>query len=371
VLVADDQGDVVLALRMLLRDAGLETDAAMSVSEVRQRLDRHAYDLLLMDLNYARDTTSGREGLQLLTEVRERFADLPVVVMTGWGSIETAVEAMRRGARTFVTKPWDNTALAETIAREVADGRAAREADRCARREHEEAQRIQRGLLPASLPARAGLELAARWEPALAFGGDWYDVVAAAPHRVAISIADVCGKGLPAAFLMANLQASARALALAGVTPDALASSLNRQLARMDAPRRLVTGFCSFYDERTRELTFTNAGHNPPLMVKPDGAVEPLTTGGMVLGAFEESSYQAGTVTLEPGARLVLYTDGITEAENADREPFGESRLTDTIARHRTGGAGPLVAGIFDEVAAFARRPLQDDATVLAVAVAE
>ena len=106
VLVADDQPDVIAALRLLLRGAGLDADAASSIQDVRDRLNDRAYDLLLMDLNYARDTTSGAEGLDLLTEVHARDRHLPIVVMTGWGSIDTAVEAMRRGARAFVPKPW-------------------------------------------------------------------------------------------------------------------------------------------------------------------------------------------------------------------------------------------------------------------------
>jgi len=111
VLVADDQPDVIAALRLLLRGAGLETDSATSIQDVRDRLNHRAYDLLLMDLNYARDTTSGAEGLELLTEVHARDRHLPIVVMTGWGSIDTAVEAMRRGARAFVPKPWENAVL--------------------------------------------------------------------------------------------------------------------------------------------------------------------------------------------------------------------------------------------------------------------
>src|SRR4029434_10031955 len=138
VLVADDQQDVVAAIRMLLRGAGLEVDPATSVQEVRSRLDSQAYDLLLMDLNYARDTTSGREGLELLSEVHARDRLLPIIVMTGWGSIETAVEAMRRGARTFVHKPWENASLTETVSRELDEARARREADAFASRELEQ-----------------------------------------------------------------------------------------------------------------------------------------------------------------------------------------------------------------------------------------
>ena len=166
VLVADDQQDVVAAIRMLLRGAGLEVDPATSVQEVRHRLDTQDYDLVLMDLNYARDTTSGREGLDLLKEIHERDRLLPVIVMTGWGSIDTAVEAMRRGARTFVHKPWDNHSLTETVCREIEEGHALRQSDKLAANEHADAQAIQRALLPPALPSLSGVSLAARWEPA-------------------------------------------------------------------------------------------------------------------------------------------------------------------------------------------------------------
>src|SRR5207244_4985636 len=127
ILVADDQIDILQALRLLLGDAGFETDVVNSADAVLTSVDRQAYDLLLMDLNYTRDTTSGREGLELLEGVRARDAALPVVVMTGWGSIDTAVEAMRRGAKSFVQKPWDDGSLLEVVRREIDDGRAARQ----------------------------------------------------------------------------------------------------------------------------------------------------------------------------------------------------------------------------------------------------
>ena len=165
VLVADDQADIVAALRLLLRGEGFDVDTAASVDEVRHRLASGSYDLLLMDLNYARDTTSGQEGLELLAEVRIHDDGLPVIVMTGWGSIDTAVEAMRRGARTFVHKPWDNAALARTISREIDEGLARRQADSSARRELEDAQRIQRALLPSVFPRLRGCELAAASNP--------------------------------------------------------------------------------------------------------------------------------------------------------------------------------------------------------------
>ena len=368
VLVADDQSDVVLALRLLLRDAGLDSDAAASVPEIRSRLSATEYDLLLMDLNYARDTTSGREGLELLAEVHSRDPLLPVVVMTGWGSIETAVEAMRCGARGFIHKPWDNNALADAIRREVDDGRATRNAERRAVREQQEAQAIQRALLPAAMPDVAGCDIAARWIPASAFGGDCYDITPLDANRVAISIADVCGKGLPAALLMANLQASARAFAAADSSPRAVAERVNRELVRNAALRRFVTFFYAVYDRRAGQLAFVNAGHNPPVMLRADGSIARLATGGMVLGAFDDAAYEQGSVEVASGDRLVLFTDGITEACGTNDEEFGDDRL---IAALRHSGSADVVAvvdRIFSDVGGFRVGPVADDATVVVAA---
>jgi sigma-B regulation protein RsbU (phosphoserine phosphatase) len=369
VLVADDQVDVVVALRLLLRNAGLEVDPATSVQEVRQRLGSQEYDLVLMDLNYARDTTSGREGLDLLAEIHARDRLLPVIVMTGWGSIETAVEAMRRGARTFVHKPWDNQALAETVRKEIEDGLALRRAESLASTEQADAQAIQRSLLPATLPVLPGCDLAARWEPAKAFGGDCYDVVRLTDTHLAISIADVCGKGLPAALLMSNLMASLRAFTAIGRAPRDVVTSTNRALCRNSDLRRFVTLFYGVYNTGTRLLTYTNAGHNPPIVARRDGSIERLTTGGMVTGIFEDTSYQESAITLERGDRLVLFTDGITEARASSGAEFEDQGLLDVVARHRSGNVQSLIGAIFDEVASFTGGRLQDDTTVLAIAI--
>ena len=369
VLVADDQQDVVAALRMLLRGAGLEVDPATSVQEVRHRLDSQTYDLVLMDLNYARDTTSGREGLDLLTEIRERDRLLPVIVMTGWGSIDTAVEAMRRGARTFVHKPWDNHSLTETVCREIEEGHAQRHSDKLAANEQADAQAIQRALLPAALPSVAGVGLAARWEPALAFGGDCYDALRLTDTHLAISIADVCGKGLPAALLMSNLLASLRAFAASERAPRDVVTSVNRALCRQKDLRRFVTLFYALYDSTTRVLTYTNAGHNPPLVLRRDGSCERLPIGGTVTGIFDEGTFEEGKVTLEPGDRLVLYTDGITEARSATGDEFEDTGLLRTLERCRHLDSQSMVDALFTDVASFAGGHLQDDATAVIAAI--
>ena len=139
-----------------------------------------------MDLNYTRDTTSGREGLDLLEAVRMHDGTLPVVVMTGWGSIETAVEAMRRGAKSFVQKPWDDTTLVEVVRREVGEGQASRRRDARLAREYDEARLIQRALLPSTMPEVRGLQIAALWTPASGIGGDCYDVHSLLGRRVGV-----------------------------------------------------------------------------------------------------------------------------------------------------------------------------------------
>lgn len=132
ILVADDQADVVEALRLLLKGGGFLVDAASSPDEVVRLMEKRPFDALLMDLNYTRDTTSGREGMDLLGRVRQLDPDLPVVVMTAWGSVDGAVEAMRRGAKDYVEKPWDNARLIATIRTQLELGTAKRHGQRLA-----------------------------------------------------------------------------------------------------------------------------------------------------------------------------------------------------------------------------------------------
>ncbi len=369
ILVADDQPDIVDALRLVLKTAGFAIDSANSIPALRESLLARRYDLLLMDLNYARDTTSGREGLELLTEVLGRDPLLPIIVMTGWGTIETAVEAMRRGARTFLHKPWDDDELVRTVRREVDDGQMRRRAGAMASREREDARLIQRALLPSALPSIPGCEVAALWEPASDFGGDCYDVLRLGGGRLGVSIADVTGKGLPAAFLMSNLQASVRAFAAQQSSPRYVAEGINRTLCSNPALRRFITFFYAVIDATTRTLTFSNAGHNPPILVRADGSVERLSTGGLVLGVQASANYQQGETRILAGDRIVLFTDGLNEAENADGLDFGDERLVETVVLRRDQSAAALLEQIFAQVRDFTGGRFTDDATLITIAI--
>jgi len=368
-LIADDQPDLIDALRLLLKDQGIEVSAVCSPEAALAAIAANSFDLLLMDLNYTGDTTSGREGFDLLSRVQAVDSMLPVIVMTGWGSVDLAVEAMRRGVRDFVQKPWDNHQLLATLRNEIDEGRARRQRIALERRELEEARRIQRKLLPSVLPQLGGCELAASWQPASGVGGDCYDAIPFGRTRLGISIADVVGKGIPAALLMSNLQAAVRAFATGAALPAEICHQVNRILCGHIAEGRFISFFYCLFDEEVSLLTYANAGHYPPVLVHKDGQVERLGVGGAVLGVFPDGAYEQGQTTLCEGDRLVLYTDGITEVTNAAEEEFGEARLVDLVVENRACSAPALQARLAETVSQFSNDRFVDDATLIVLAI--
>ena len=369
VLVADDQPDVIAALRLLLRGAGFDTQGAASVDDVRRNLAARDFDAVLMDLNYARDTTSGAEGLVLISDLHATQPHVPLIAMTGWANVETAVEAMRRGARGYIPKPWNNEALVHVLRAEIEHARAA--GAQLAPREWREAQAIHRGLLPAVLPDVPGCRLAWRWEPASGFGGDYYDALPLGPGRLAVCIADVCGKGLPAALLVSSLQATVRAFADGDAAPHEAVTRINRALCRQGAHGRFVTLFVAVLDTREGVIRYCNAGHNPPILVSANGTVSRLEAGGAVVGVFDAASYTGGRTVVGTGDRLLLFTDGLVEAGLSSEREFGDDHLVDTLVRHRALGANEILERVFCDVHQWAGRRLDDDATALALAFEE
>lgn len=369
VLIADDQADLLDALRLLLKADGMQMEAVTSPEAALAALTSRPYDLLLMDLNYTGDTTSGTEGMDLLSRVQALDSTLPVVVMTGWGSVDLAVETMRRGVRDFVQKPWDNAQLIATLRSEIAAGRERRQRADDDRREMDEARRIQRKLLPASLPEIDGCEIASQWRPASGVGGDCFDVIPYGRSRLGLCIADVVGKGIPAALLMSNLQAAVRAFASDAAQPAELCQQVNRILCGRIAEGRFISFFYCRIDTALGLVSYANAGHYLPIVVREDGSVERLSAGGPVLGVFADASYEQGQAAIASGDRIVLYTDGVTEARNAQDEEFGEERLVSAIIENRSCSAPALEARLSECVASFTGDSLQDDATLIVVAV--
>ena len=369
-LIADDQPDVLEALRLLLAPQGFKVTPVTSPSAVVDQVRAAEWDAVLMDLNYQRGTTSGDEGLELLTQIRAERPDLPVIVMTAWGDIDLAVRAMRGGAQSFVEKPWDNRKLVQILEREIAAGKGARERSERHGREQRDALLIQRALMPASLPSTPRFEVAGAWQPAGTLGGDCYDVFLFGPDAIGVSIADVAGKGLPAALLMSSMQAAVRAFAHAASSPQALCASVNRLLCGQMIAGRFVTMAYLRLDADRGTLAYANAGHNPPLLARSTGEVEQLSPSGTVLGVFADAEYQGAELPLRSGDRLLLYTDGISEVRDRAEEEFGEERLKTSLVRNRHMGAADLHAAMMGEITRFATSGFQDDATLLVIAIA-
>lgn len=229
------------------------------------------------------------------------------------------------------------------------------------------AREVQQQLFPHAVPSVPGLDLYAICRPARVVSGDYYDFIPLGPGRVGIALADISGKGIFAALLMASLQAALRSTATLdgkGGTKE-LVSVLNQHLFKNTSDDRYATLFYAVYDSASRTLTYTNAGHLAPLFVS-DGRVQSLDQGGTVVGMFEDARYTQGTITVTPGSVLVGFSDGLTEPESVYGEEFGIERLKAEVLRQRDVSAARLAENLVAAVEQWAGTPEQaDDITVV------
>jgi sigma-B regulation protein RsbU (phosphoserine phosphatase) len=206
--------------------------------------------------------------------------------------------------------------------------------------------------------------------PARHVGGDCYDVVDIGDGRLAFTIGDVAGKGAPAALLMANVQATVRALTDTCESPRELVGRLNRLICDLTEDDVFVTFFYGVLDWRTGELRYVNAGHNPPFVLRADGHKEYLGEGGLVIGLLPGAEYTEGGTCLVPGDNLVLYTDGVTEATNPQDEMFGVARLEKLLGEHRLATAREIEERVYTGIKDFAAgAPQADDLTMVVLKI--
>jgi serine phosphatase RsbU (regulator of sigma subunit) len=232
-------------------------------------------------------------------------------------------------------------------------------------REIEIAREVQRELLPRAFPIVRGLQLAGACHPAIGVGGDYYDFLPFAEDQIGLVIADVSGKGIPAALLMAGLQASVRSLAMPAMPPSEVNRRLNETMLRSTSAARYATLFYGVYDGRERTLVYSNAGHYPPIHLGADGVAR-LMADGYPIGLLSQATYTEGRRQLRPGDLLMLYTDGIIEApDQADRE-YGETRLIDLLKAHRHLELDAIVFKVFEDLERWTGgAPPHDDATLV------
>jgi sigma-B regulation protein RsbU (phosphoserine phosphatase) len=365
VLVADDQPHVLDALQLLLKSHGYRTEAVTHPARVLQALQTGEFDVVLMDLNYTRDTTAGGEGLELVSQIRLIDENLPLVVMTAWSSVDLAVEAMRRGASDFVQKPWGNQQLLEKLETQVERGRSLRQAQRQRADELQDARAIQDNLLPKSIPQVKDYEIAGMTQPVRCVGGDYFNVIRVSETQTVLCIADVAGKGMPAALLMSSLQAALKPLIWDTRSPRELCRRLNRILCEIAPVNKFVSFFYGVLDSKDNRLTYCNAGHNPPVLVRAGGASCELNAAGAVLGQFPDWVYEQSDVQLRAGDTLVMFTDGLVEASNQDNELFGEECLTSIVLENRGLGAEDLKSLLMRAASEHCGGRFQDDASMI------
>jgi len=233
--------------------------------------------------------------------------------------------------------------------------------------ELERARDIQQSLLPRKIPQIPGFEVAGAWQPASTVSGDYYDVLRLGEHRLGICIADVVGKGVSAALLMANVQAAVRAFASDAESPAQVCGKVNRLLCDNIATGKFVTFFYGVLDGETSTFRYCNAGHPYPIFLS-DGTIRVLEQGGAVLGVFPAWSYEDSTVELRAGDRMFLFTDGITEASSPNGQEFEEASIAAFARGNSTLTANELNTLLLAQVSAFCGAKFQDDATLLVIA---
>ncbi|MBO4625621.1 MAG: SpoIIE family protein phosphatase [Bacteroidales bacterium] len=380
ILSVDDETDLELLLtqyfRRKIRHGEYEFFFAHNGLEALKVLLEHPdIAIILSDINMPE-----MDGLTLLTKINEmRIPSLKCIMVSAYGDMDNIRHAMNKGAFDFATKPIDLDDLQVTIDKAVEQI----EYIRGAQKEHAQlvdiqtdlsvAREIQQAILPRTfdlkIPGAEQVDIYASMLAAKDVGGDFYDFFPIDEHRIGFTIADVSGKGVPAAIFMAVSRTLIKATGLQEPRTDECMRTANDILCGESVGSMFVTVFYGIYDLETGQVTFTNAGHNPPYILRADGTVEVLkSTINLVLGVMEGMPFSSETLQLNPGDALVMYTDGVTEAENPQHDQFGESRLEAALAELKGATSKQIVSTVNSKVKEFTDGAAQsDDITQLVI----
>ena len=373
ILSVDDENDLELLLtqyfRRKIRKGEYEFSFAHNGLEALTMLLNHKdYDIILSDINMPE-----MDGLTLLAKINEmRNPALKCIMVSAYGDMGNIRQAMNNGAFDFATKPIDLDDLSLTIEKAVEQIHYIRQMQQ----EHTQlesikgdlavAREIQQAILPRIFPPfpenEQQVDIAASMAAAKDVGGDFYDFFRIDDDRIGFVIADVSGKGIPAAIFMAVSRTLIRATGIRGGSPADCLSYSNKLLSNESVDCMFVTVFYGIYTISTGEITYCNAGHNPPYILKPNGEVEPLPMSrDYLVGALGELEYHDTQMKLEPGETLVMFTDGVTEAMDIDYKEFGEERLEATLKKSAGQNCRQIIDAIQAEVANFVGEAEQSD----------
>lgn len=380
ILSVDDETDLELLLtqyfRRKIRKGEYEFFFAHNGLEALQMLLKHPdIDIILSDINMPE-----MDGLTLLTKINEmRNPSLKCIMVSAYGDMDNIRHAMNNGAFDFATKPIDLDDLQLTIDKAVEQIQFIRSAQK----EHKElvdiqsdltvAREIQHAILPRSFRLKLEdadkVDIHASMVAAKDVGGDFYDFFPIDDHRIGFTMADVSGKGVPAAIFMAVSRTLIKATGVRGLPSNECIETVNNMLCDESVDSMFVTVFYGIYDLLTGAIDFTNAGHNPPYILHADGRVEMLASEcNLVLGAIEGMPFKNEHMKLEEGDTLVMYTDGVTEAEDIGHQLFGEPRLEEVLSGLKGATSEQIVQTVNTKVKEFAgEAPQSDDITLLVI----
>ena len=376
ILVVDDEPDLEHLMRQRLRrDVRARRYelffAHNGVEALEQMRARDDIDMVLSDINMPQ-----MDGLTLLEQIPQVDPNIRAVIVSAYGDMANIRTAMNRGAFDFVTKPIDFNDLKITIDKTVRHLEVLREAlttrDRLVaiQNELDVASKMQQSILPTVFPRTDDYHMFGNMEPAREVGGDFFDIIPLEGGQMGLAIADVSGKGVPAALFMMSSRTLLKGAAIGMPDPAAALGEVNTLLEQDNEAAMFVTVFYAIYDPESHKLAYCNGGHNPPLIVHPDGSSTVLgQADGVALGIMPGFTYDQHSVELAPGDVLLLYTDGVTEAMNADDEEFGMERLQAVFKGSPPTSAEAATSAVFEAVHAFAAgTPQSDDITCLALA---
>jgi phosphoserine phosphatase RsbU/P len=369
ILVADDQEHVREAIAMLLRGHGYSVVLCASPGEAFSAAQQSTPDLAMLDMNYQRDSTSGIEGLELIQRLRELDSTVPIIALTAWGNVDLAVSAMKHGASDFIEKPWRNDALMEKVELFISRAQEIRSSKRVSEYERHDAQQLQTRIVPQRHVVAQGIELFGDSVPAGVVGGDYFGVWQPTADALHFCVADVSGKGTPGALIAAMLYASVSTLSSSSNNPESVLAQVETTLRNQLGEGHYVTIFYAVLDLRTRVLHYVNAGHCPPILRRHNGEIDTLAPTRPVLGFMLDEGFRSERLALAPGDRLLLYTDGVSEAANDSEEEFGPERLAELVAGPQAETMQDRYAAIMDKVRAHAAGKFTDDATLLLLSV--
>lgn len=379
ILVVDDEPDLQALIRQKFRSKIKTKEYDFQFAENgAQALELIAndgtIDLVLTDINMP-----VMDGLTLLLKINElNNKVLRSVIVSAYGDMENIRTAMNRGAYDFITKPIDLKDLEITIEKSLKEIKeykssiAVRDKLIALQQELDIANVIQTSILPKTFPPfpdRKEFDIYARMIPAKEVGGDLYDFFLIDKYRLGVVIADVSGKGIAAALMMAVCKTLLKATAYKGLPADSVLSEVNNILVDESPSNMFVTLFYGVLDTRSGAFEYSNGGHNSPYLISSEGKVKQLENiGGLLLGAIKDAQYESSVIMLKPGESLFFYTDGVTEAFNKSNEEFGEARLSQIIKNKNAINVSELINHVFENVQSFANGVQQsDDITCLAL----